>query len=106
MRPMRRGMGRPPRATFAPVSIRAQSRSPKWSEKGHADPKVVRQAVRLQQRGKPMRRLFFRRNLKRLIVVGTLLVCASAAAAAAPETRLTLPQSGPVRVAFVVSDGA
>lgn len=51
-----------------------------------------------------MRRLFIRLNIKRLIV-GSLLLSAGAAAAAPHETRLTLPQSGPVRVAFIVSDG-
>ena len=46
-----------------------------------------------------------RLNITRLMVVGSLLISAAAAAAAPPETRLKLPQSGPVRVAFIVSDG-
>jgi transcriptional regulator GlxA family with amidase domain len=41
----------------------------------------------------------------RLIVVGALFVAGSAASAAPPEMRLTLPKSGAVTVAFVVSDG-
>lgn len=52
-----------------------------------------------------MRRFFVRLNIRRLTIVGMLLVSASAAAAP-PETRLTLPKSGLVKVAFVVSDGA
>jgi transcriptional regulator GlxA family with amidase domain len=41
----------------------------------------------------------------RLIIAGTLLVSGAAASAAPPEMRFTLPKSGPVKVAFVVSDG-
>jgi transcriptional regulator GlxA family with amidase domain len=52
-----------------------------------------------------MRRLFTRLNIRRLTIVGALLVWAGAAAAP-PEARLTAPKSGPVKVAFVVSDGA
>jgi len=42
----------------------------------------------------------------RLIIAALLLIATSAASATSPEVRLTLPQSRPVRVAFVVSDGA
>lgn len=41
----------------------------------------------------------------RLIVAGTLFVSGLAAGAAPPEIRFALPRSGPVRVAFIVSDG-
>lgn len=52
-----------------------------------------------------MRWFFVRVKIKRLTIMGALLAFACAAAAAPPETRLTLPKSRPVKVAFVVSDG-
>jgi transcriptional regulator GlxA family with amidase domain len=46
-----------------------------------------------------------RQLIIRVIVAASLLISGLAAGAAPPETRLTPPKSGPVTVAFVVSDG-
>lgn len=53
-----------------------------------------------------MRRFFIQLNILRFTIAATLLLSACAAAAAPPEARLMLPKAGPVKVAFIVSDGA